>query len=146
MFRWYPPNDHLLPWITLAPGVESKPLAFFRDERGWVSLLRLVPGTCIPVHRHIGEAHGYLLAGERRIEPNGPLLKAGSYDNEPAGQLDSWRAQQESPLLGLFIVHGGVEYLDAAGRVLRVETTTSKVEAYLRACDEQGVRPLDLYR
>lgn len=135
-----------LPWIPLAPGVSSKPLAFLRNDGGWVGLLRLEPGARIPLHRHQGEVHGFVLTGRRRLGPRGLVLGPGEYEYEPAGNADTWAVEGEQPLVGLFIVRGAVEYLDAAGRVVRRETTESKAESYRRFCAEHGIAPLDLYR
>ena len=135
-----------LPWIPVAPGVSSRSLAFFRDGKGWVSLLRLEPGARIPPHRHQGEVHGFVLAGRRRLGPAGPIRALGAYDYEPAGQVDTWMAEGEEPLISLFVVRGAVEYLDAEGKVVRAETTDSKAEAYRCFCAERGLAPLDLYR
>jgi 2,4'-dihydroxyacetophenone dioxygenase len=134
-----------LPWILVAPGVSSKSLAFFRDGKGWVSLLR-EPGARIPPHRHRGEVHGFVLAGRRRLGPAGPVLGPGAYDYEPAGQVDTWRVEGKEPLVSLFVVRGVVEYLDAEGNVVREETTERKAEAYRYFCAERGLTPLDLYR
>lgn len=135
-----------LPWIPVAPGVSSKSLAFFRDGKGWVSLLRLEPGARIAPHRHRGEVHGFVLSGHRRLGPTGPVLSPGAYEYEPAGQVDTWMVEGAEPFTGLFVVRGMVEYLDAEGKVVREETTASKAEAYRRFCAEQGLAPLDLYR
>jgi len=114
-----------LPWIPVAPGVSSKSLAFFRDGKGWVSLLRLEAGARIPPHRHRGEVHGFVLAGRRRLGLAGPVLGPAAYEHEPAGQVDTWMVEGEEPLISLFVVGGLVMYLDAEGKVVREETTES---------------------
>src|SRR5215467_13671197 len=96
-----------LPWIGVAPGVWSKSLAFFRENEGWVSLLRLEPGARIPQHRHGGEVHGYILTGRRRA--GGRILGPGDYEYEPAGSVDTWAVEGDEPLVSLFIVRGPVE-------------------------------------
>ena len=131
------------PWIPVGPGVSSKSLAFFRDGKGWVSLLRLDPGAHIPPHQHRGEVHGFVF---RPAPPwaNGAVLGPGGYDYEPPGQVDTWMVEGAEPLTGLFVVRGAVEYLDAEGNVVRAETTESKAKTYRRFCAERGLAPLDL--
>lgn len=125
-------DDPRLPWATLGPGIQSKTLALFRGNTGWISLLRLEPGTCIPLHRHTGEVHGFVLSGRRCLEPSGPAVSAGDYDFEPAGQIDSWYSGGDAALLSQFIVRGSVEYLDSSSRVIRAETTASKLVSHER--------------
>lgn len=133
-----------LPWIPAGPGISKKLLALFPERGEWVTLLRLEPGARIPLHRHQGEVHGYLLSGSRRLEPEGSLLEPGDYEYEPAGHIDTWRAGDDVSLLSLFFVRGAVEYLAEDGSVLRRETAASNAEEYRRACAVQGLAPLDL--
>jgi quercetin dioxygenase-like cupin family protein len=135
-----------LPWISHGAGVSSQLLALFNDNGGWVNLLRLEPGARIPLHRHRGEVHSYVLSGRRRIEPEGRLLGAGEYHFEQPGNVDAWAVEGDESLVSLFIVLGLVEYLDPEGRVIRLETTESKAEAYFRTCADAGIQPLNLYR
>lgn len=135
-----------LPWISMGPGISKKLLALFPERGEWVTLLRLEPGACVPLHRHQGEVHGYLLSGCRRLEPEGPLLGPGAYEYEPAGHVDTWTAEGDDPLVSLFFVRGAVEYLAADGSLLRRETADTNVDEYRRACAEQGFLLLDLRR
>lgn len=133
-----------LPWIPAGPGISKKLLALFPERGEWVTLLRLEPGARIPLHRHQGEVHGYLLSGSRRLVPEGRVLGPGDYQYEPAGHVDTWSAGDELPFLSLFFVRGAVEYLSADGSVLRRETAASNAEEYRRACAVQDLAPLDL--
>jgi quercetin dioxygenase-like cupin family protein len=135
-----------LPWITTSPGISKKLLALFPERGEWVTLLRLEPGVRIPLHRHQGEVHGYLLSGSRRLEPEGRMLGPGDYQYEPAGHVDTWTAWGDDPFVSLFLVRGAVEYLAADGSVLRRETAATNAEEYRRACAVQGLAPLDLCR
>src|SRR5690606_32985963 len=67
-------GNHQLPWISVGHGISKKLLALFPERGEWVTLLRLEPGARIPLHRHQGEVHGYLLSGCRRLDPEGRLL------------------------------------------------------------------------
>jgi quercetin dioxygenase-like cupin family protein len=133
-----------LPWVKVTAGVRSKTLALLGD--GWVSLLELEPGANIPLHRHVGAVHGYLLAGKRRLGPDGRIVGPGSYEYEPAGQVDTWSAEGGDQLVGLFVVNGSVEYLGPSGEVMFRETAATKQHGYLRACDAQRIEPIDIHR
>ncbi len=137
------PSD--LPWVEVGPGVTSKVLALFPNDAGWISLLRLQPGARIPLHRHKGEVHGFLLEGQRRLGSGGRVVGPGSYEYEPLGNTDTWWVEGDRPLVSLFVVRGAVEYLDAQGQVKFVETSSSKERAYRDACLAQGFQMKDLY-
>ncbi|WP_076861099.1 cupin domain-containing protein [Bradyrhizobium mercantei] len=131
------------PWNPVSPGVSSQLLGVFKDK-GWISVLRLEPGSVVPLHRHTGEVHGFVLAGHRRLGPGGALVGPGEYTFEPEGNVDTWSVEGDVPLVSLFVVRGDVEYLDDSRAVLRRETGQSKLEAYQRVCIEKGVVPADL--
>src|SRR5579862_4074999 len=105
-----------VPWVPLAPGKAFKPLRFFKDDRGFVELLRLAPGETIALHRHTGETHAYNLQGARQL-CTGEVIWPGGYVYEPAGNVDWWQAIGDEPLVVLVVVMGAVEYLDADGNV-----------------------------
>lgn len=132
-----------LPWIPLRNGLAFKPLHFFEHDHGWVLLLRLDPGTEIPLHRHTGEVHGYTLSGMRRLG-TGEIAGPGAYVYEPAGQVDSWTAVGDEPLIVFIVVEGAVEYLDGNHNVTVRATARSQHEAYLRYCADHGIEPIDL--
>ncbi|HEY7611054.1 MAG TPA: 2,4'-dihydroxyacetophenone dioxygenase family protein [Alphaproteobacteria bacterium] len=131
------------PWMPVAPGMSSRPLAFLPDQAGWAVLLKVEPGTRIGLHRHQGEVHGFVLSGRRRLS-DGRVLGPGDYEYEPAGQTDTWSVEGDEPLVSLFVVRGPVEYLDAEGRVVSRDTAAAKAEAYRRFCAEQGLAPVAL--
>src|SRR3546814_15206623 len=64
-------------WVpSSTTGKSSSPLRFFADDRGFVELLRMEPGTVMPLHRHTGEIHAYNLSGMRKL-CTGALLGPG---------------------------------------------------------------------
>jgi quercetin dioxygenase-like cupin family protein len=116
-----------VPWVPLGPGKSFKPLLFLPDDRGWVQLLRLEPGTLIPRHRHTGEVHAWNVRGSRRLA-TGELVGPGGYVYEPAGNEDWWQAVGDEPLVVHIVVYGAVEYLDDEGRVTKRVTATALEE------------------
>jgi quercetin dioxygenase-like cupin family protein len=127
-----------LPWIPAAtPDKWARPLRFLGD-RGFVELLRMTPGTVMPLHRHTGEVHVYQLAGQRRLG-SGELLGPGDYVYEPAGNVDWWEAVGEDDLLALAVVMGPVEFLAPGGEVCgRADVHTQRAD-YVRHCRAHGL-------
>src|SRR5262249_50432741 len=87
-----PTDPANIPWIPLGPGESFKPLRFPPGDRGRVLLLRLEPGTLVPLHRHGGEVHGYNVSGSRKLLETGEIVGPGVYVYEPPGNVDSWMA------------------------------------------------------
>lgn len=133
-----------IPWVPLGPGESFKPLAFLPGGRGRVLLLRLEPGTLVPRHRHAGEVHAVNLEGHRLLLESDTLVGPGGYVYEPPGNVDSWRAVGDVPVVVLVTAFGAMEMLDAEGRVLQSDGPASLQERYLRYCAEQGLPARDL--
>jgi 2,4'-dihydroxyacetophenone dioxygenase len=138
-----PLDSERVPWIPLGPGESFKPLRFLPGDRGRVLLLRLEPGTVVPRHRHLGEVHAYNLAGQRRLD-TGEIVGPGGHVYEPIGNVDSWTAVGEEPVIVHIAAYGAMEYLGKDDVVLRCDTPGSLRERYARYCAENGLEPLDL--
>jgi quercetin dioxygenase-like cupin family protein len=134
MLQTYLDSDKV-PWVPLGDGKSFKPLLFLPDDRGWVQLLRLEPGTVMKRHRHTGEVHAWNVRGRRRLM-TGEIVGPGGYVYEPAGNTDTWEAIGDEPLIVHVVVYGAVEYLDDEGRVIaRVSAATleEKARAYFES-------------
>jgi len=132
-----------VPWVPLPSGKSFKPLRFLRGDRGFVELLRLAPGEAIPLHRHTGEVHAFNLEGSRQL-CTGEVIWPGDYVYEPTGNIDSWTAIGEVPLIVLVIVMGAVEYLDADGNVTRRYTARTLEDLYREHCVARNIAFRDL--
>ncbi len=132
-----------IPWIPLGPGAAFKPLRFLSGGEGRVLLLRLEPGTVVPRHRHLGEVHAYNLAGRRRLD-TGAMVGPGGYVYEPVGNVDSWTAVGDEPVIVLVTTYGAMEYLAEDGEVLQRDTAASLRGRYERHCAEKGLEVLEL--
>ncbi len=139
-----PLDPERIPWIPLGPGESFKPLRFLSDDRGRVLLLRLEPGTVVPRHRHLGEVHGFNLTGRRKLLDSGQIVGPGDYVYEPAGNVDSWVAVGDEPVVVHITSYGAMEYLGENDEVLRRDTGSSLREVYLRYCADNALVALDL--
>jgi 2,4'-dihydroxyacetophenone dioxygenase len=131
-------NHDALPWQPVAPGFSLKLLRGGADDDTRVLLLRLEPGTMGPPHRHAGEVHAFTLAGSRKLIETGEVVGPGGYVYEPAGNVDSWMAVGDAPVLVLVTVRGAMESLGEGGRVTSTSTTSQITEAYRRFAE---IRP-----
>jgi 2,4'-dihydroxyacetophenone dioxygenase len=127
------PELEALPWQPVSPGFSVKVLRGGSDDDTRVQLLRVEPGTVIPRHRHGGEVHALHLAGQRKLIETGEVIGPGGYVYEPAGNVDSWMAVGDVPLIVFVTVRGAIEYVDERGEATGRKTTTASVtEAYRR--------------
>jgi quercetin dioxygenase-like cupin family protein len=132
-----------LPWIPLGPGESFKPLRFYPNDRGRALLLRVEPGTVVPRHRHLGEVHAFNIAGQRQLD-TGEIVGPGGYVYEPTGNVDSWSAIGDEPVIVHIVSFGAMEYLGDDDQVLRRDTAASLRELYANYCREHGITPLEL--
>ena len=132
-----------LPWIPAdTPGKWSKPLRFLGD-RGFVELLRMSPGTVMPLHRHTGEVHVHQLTGQRQL-CTGEILGPGDYVHEPAGHVDWWKIVGDEDCIAFVVVMGEVEFIGPGGEVRgRANVETQRAE-YIKWCAEHGMAVRDL--
>lgn len=137
-----PLDTEAVPWVPLGPGESFKPLRFMPNGR--VLLLRLEPGTVVPRHRHRGEVHGFNLSGSRKLLDTGEVVGPGAYVYEPAGNVDSWMAVGDEPVVVHITSFGAMEYLDDEDRVLRRDTAASLQQLYLDYCARSGLTPVRL--
>jgi hypothetical protein len=139
-----PVDSEEIPWIPLRAGLAFKPLRFSPRDEGWVVLLRVDPGTVIARHRHTGAVHAYHLQGQRKLLDTGAIVGAGSYVYEPPGNVDSWMALGDTPLIAHVVAWGAVEYCDAVGNVVHRSDGQSQLERYRQFCRDNGITMRDL--
>ena len=129
----FSPDIESLPWQPLRPGFSAKILRGGGDGDTRVQLLRIEPGVVIPRHRHTGEVHAWNLAGQRKLLDTGEIIGPGGYVYEPPGNVDSWMAVGDEPLVVFVTVRGAIEYVDEQGAPTGERTSTASVtEAYRR--------------
>lgn len=133
-----------LPWIPSGtPGKSSKPLRFLSGDRGFVELLRMDPGTRMPLHRHTGEIHAWNLSGARQLD-SGEVIGPGGYVYEPPGNVDWWRIVGDEPMVALVVVMGAVEFLGPGHVVTARASASTQRAAFHGYCAAHGIDVPDL--
>jgi 2,4'-dihydroxyacetophenone dioxygenase len=131
-----------LDWIPLSPGLSFKPLTYLPGGTGYQILLKIEPGTLIPLHRHTGEIHAFNLSGRRLLIEDQRVVEPGNYVYEPAGNVDSWKAVGDEPCVVHVEVNGRIEYLGPDGQVTRFADAGTSLKTYLDWCAKTGT-PVD---
>src|SRR5512135_3164172 len=111
------PAIDALPWQPISRGFSLKVVKGGLDEDTRVLVLRLEPGTVIARHRHTGEIHALNLVGSRKILETGEVIGPGGYVYEPPGNIDSWMAIVDEPVIVFLTARGAIEYLGDDGNV-----------------------------
>lgn len=103
------------PWIEMKPGMSWVKVLWTGPESGrWVALFRWKKGYVAARHKHLADAHTYVLKG--RIQVRGGILEAGDYDYEPNGVVhDTTTALEDSEYL--FVCQGPLVYFDDSGLI-----------------------------
>lgn len=72
-------------WQEIGPGMSAKTL-YVDQSRGIVtSLVRMLPGTALPTHKHLGDEQLYVLEGDCII--HGTRLGPGDFHHASAGSI-----------------------------------------------------------
>ncbi len=103
-------------WVPYAEGVWIQPCCFNVTSGGFSVVLKALPGAKLGVHYHVGTVRGYTMRGHWRYVEHDWVAKPGTFIYEPAGEAHTLVITDDSPepALILFIVEGGLIYLDKA--------------------------------
>jgi quercetin dioxygenase-like cupin family protein len=98
------------PWVEYEPGQAWLKLLRAGAESGhWVALFRWKKGYVAPPHKHLSDAHTYVLKGCLKVRDG--VIAAGDYDYEPNGVLHGATEALEDTEY-LFVCHGPVLFFD----------------------------------
>ena len=103
-------------WVPYANGVWFQPCCFNVTSGGFTVVLKGLPGSMVGTHYHVGTVHGYTMRGHWRYLEHDWIAKPGTYIYEPAGEAHTLVITEDSPepMITLFVVGGGLVYLDKA--------------------------------
>jgi hypothetical protein len=136
-------------WVPYAEGVSFQPCHFNVTTGGFSVVVKGLPGSMIGTHYHIGTVQGYTLRGHWRYLEHDWIATPGTFIFEPAGEAHTLviTADSPEPMVTLFIVGGGLIYLDKSvdGRFAAYEDGFSMLELCRKYYREAGldVRQLD---
>lgn len=96
-------------WAEVGPGILVKEL-YVDEARGvTTSLVKMLPGTSLPVHRHTGAEQFFILEGDCSV--HGEVLRQGDYHRAAPGTIH-YRTYTDQGTLFLLIAPSKYEYLD----------------------------------
>ena len=101
------------PWIETDPGKAWMKVLWTGPETGrWVALFRWNKGYVAAPHKHLSDAHTYVLKGKLQVRDG--ILEAGDYDYEPNGVLHGATTALEDTEY-LFVCEGPVLFFNGEG-------------------------------
>jgi 2,4'-dihydroxyacetophenone dioxygenase len=103
-------------WVPYGEGVWFQPCYFNVTSGGFSVVLKGMPGSSLGIHYHVGPVHGYTMRGYWRYLEHDWIAGPGTYIYEPAGEAHTLTITKDSPepMLTIFVVEGGLVYLDKA--------------------------------
>jgi len=133
--------DESIPWAEVGGGFAMKLFRRGQADGVYSMLNRFEPGFRAPKHRHLGEVHGYTLAGRWYYEEYEWVAGAGDYIYEPAGSVHTLvvPADNREPTLVFFTVALGLELVDDAGNVFLVQDAAGMELLYRVSLEKQGL-------
>lgn len=126
------------PWIETQPGMASMKVLWTGAETGrWAALFRWSKGYIAAPHKHLSDAHTFILKGRLKVRDG--ILNAGDYDYEPNGVLHGETEALEDTEY-LFICDGPIVFYNKDGLTsyLGWEELERMKEASIRS-DKAGV-------
>jgi len=101
------------PWIETEPGKAWMKVLWVGPETGrWVALIKWAKGYVAGSHKHLSDAHTYMISGKLKVRDG--VLNAGDYDYEPNGVLHGATEALEDTVY-LFVCEGPVLFFDDDG-------------------------------
>jgi anti-sigma factor ChrR (cupin superfamily) len=101
------------PWIETDPGQAWMKVLWTGAETGrWVALIRWKKGYVAAPHKHLSDAHTFILKGKLKVRDG--VLETGDYDYEPNGVLHGATTALEDTEY-LFVCEGPVLFYNADG-------------------------------
>ena len=101
------------PWIETQPGMASIKVLWTGTETGrWAALFRWSKGYIAAPHKHLSDAHTFILKGRLKVRDG--ILNAGDYDYEPNGVLHGETEALEDTEY-LFICDGPIVFYNKDG-------------------------------
>ncbi len=136
-----------LPWMPFAPYSDEFQLKLIKADAitgQWTTLLKIPPGSVLPMHHHAGTVMVWTIAGKWRYLEHDWVATPGSFVFETAGSRHTPAAVGDDEVVTLNIVMGDWNLMSPEGAVLAIENWKSMVERYLNFCKAKGMTPVDV--
>ena len=135
-----------LPWVPQGERVWFKPLRFDLATGRWINLLKVEGSGRVNRHRHTGgQVMGFCIKGSWHYVEREWVARPGTLVYEPPGDIHTLVVDEGvEEMQTLFILEGTVQYIDDDDNLIYQDDVFSKMERYLRFCEEQGIEPRDL--
>ena len=134
-----------MPWVPQGDRIWFKPLRFDFANGRWVNLLKVTGGGRVNRHRHSGgQVLGYCIQGSWHYLERDWVARPGTFVYEPPGDIHTLIVDDAEDMITLFLLEGVIQYLDDDDNVIYQDDVFTKMERYLKFCQEQGIEPQDL--
>ncbi len=135
-----------LPWVPQGERVWFKPLRFDLATGRWIYVLKVEGSGKVNRHRHTGgQVMGFCIKGSWHYLERDWVARPGTLVYEPPGDIHTLVVDEGvEEMQTLFILEGTVQYIDDNDDLIYQDDVFSKLERYLKFCDEQGIEPQDL--
>ncbi len=139
-------NVEEIPWVPQGERVWFKPLRFDLATGRWINLLKVQGSGRVNRHRHTGgQVMGFCTKGSWHYLERDWVARPGTLVYEPPGDIHTLVVDDDAGyMITLFILEGSVQYIDDEDNLLYQDDVFSKLERYLKFCEERGIEPLDL--
>ena len=98
-----------------------------------------------PRRRTGGQVLGFCIEGSWRCLEREWVARRGTLVYEPPGDIHTLVVDEGvEEMQTLFILEGSVQYIDDEDNLIYQDDVFSKLERYMKFCEEQGIEPLDL--
>jgi hypothetical protein len=135
-----------IPWVPQGERVWFKPLRFDLATGRWINLLKVEGSGRVNRHRHTGgQVMGFCTKGSWHYLERDWVAKPGTLVYEPPGDIHTLVVDDGvEEMQTLFVLEGTIQYLDDEDNVILQDDVFSKMERYLRFCEEEGIEAVDL--
>ena len=138
------PTQHVnaddIPWADwdMGWGVVGVKLLRVSSKSGVYSVLSKLPaGIVVPVHRHFGPVHGWVLEGKWRYLEYDWEATPGSYIYEPPGSVHTLSVEEN--MVTMFVLEGGQIMLGPNGELLQYDDFETVRDRYRTTLEAQGI-------
>lgn len=138
-----------LPWhpfTPYSPEVELKLLHLDFVKGETVMLMRAPAGSNLGLHNHYGRVLVYTVQGSWRYHEHTWVARPGNFVYETANGTHTFQAEPGEDAVLFVVLDGAIDFLDADGRSLGIETSHTFAERYEAFCAANGIEPVDLTR